>query len=81
MASFDTGMQILKKKFTFIIYDVFGLVLQYQLQMKTDFFLQLKSLKVLADKGKFLYGLKLLRHFCSTLSNLKDEMPYRTQHH
>ena len=39
MASFDLGIQIKKKRVNFLIQKVFKLILLYQLQVKTDFFL------------------------------------------
>ena len=40
MASFDLGIRIKKKRVNFLIQKVFKLILLYQLQVKTDFFLQ-----------------------------------------
>ena len=40
MASFDLGIRIKKKTVNFLIQKVFKLIMLYQLQVKTDFFLQ-----------------------------------------
>ena len=74
MGSFDLEI-LIKKKINFLIQKVFKLILLYQLQVKTDVFLQQSFLRYQLMRVGFVCT-KILPNFCCTLSKLKSEMPY-----